>query len=208
MARPGRTSRRIAVLCSGRGTNLQALIHAARRRRLPGTIALVVSDRADAYALTRARRARIPVVHLGPARYPSRAAFDAALLRVLRQARIHLVCLAGFMRMLGPSVVRAFRRRLLNIHPALLPAFPGTHAVRDALAYGVRVTGVTVHFVDEGVDTGPIILQEALPLRAGESAGRVLARLHRVEHRLYPQAVRYVLEGRCRVVGRRVRVSR
>ncbi len=208
MARPGRSLPRIAVLCSGHGTNLQALISATRRRRLPATIALVVSDRAGAYALTRARRAGLPAIHLDPARYPSRGAYDTALIRALEAKRVRLICLAGFMRVLGPAIVRRFPQRIVNIHPALLPAFAGAHAIRDALAYGVKVTGVTVHFVDAGVDTGPIILQEALAVPEGESADEVLARLHRIEHRLYPEAVRLVLAGRCRIVGRRVVVQR
>ena len=204
MAPRARGRPRIAVLCSGQGTNLQALIDAARRGRLHATIALVLSDRDDAYALTRARRAGIPALYLDPAAHPSRTAFDAALIRALTRARVQLICLAGFMRVLGPALVRRFRHRILNIHPALLPAFKGAHAIRDALAYGVQVTGVTVHVVDEGVDTGPILLQEALAIRAGETASRLLARLHRLEHRLYPAAVRLVLAGRVRVQGRRV----
>ena len=195
---------RIAVLCSGQGTNLQALMDATRRGRLPATIALVASDRADAYALVRARRAGIAAVWIDPRRFSSRAAFDAALLRLLLRERVRLVCLAGFMRVLGPALVRRFRHRILNIHPALLPAFKGAHAVRDALAYGVKITGVTVHLVDEGVDTGPILQQEALPVREDESPERLLARLHRLEHRLYPEAVRLVLAGKVRVVSRRV----
>ncbi len=195
---------RIAVLCSGHGSNLQALIDATRRGRLAATIALVVSDRGDAYALRRARRAGLPTRHLDPAHYPTRAAFDAALVRALVAARVRLVCLAGFMRIVGPGVVRRFRHRILNVHPALLPAFPGAHAIRDALAHGVQVTGVTVHIVDEGVDTGPIILQEALAIREGESADALVARVHRIEHRLYPAAVRLLLAGRLQVRGRRV----
>lgn len=196
---------RIAVLCSGHGSNLQALIDATRRGRLAATIALVVSDRGDAYALRRARRAGLPTLHLDPAHYPTRAVFDAALARALVAARVRLVCLAGFMRIVGPGVVRRFRHRILNVHPALLPAFPGAHAIRDALAHGVQVTGVTVHVVDEGVDTGPIILQEALAIRQGESADALAARVHRIEHRLYPAAVRLLLAGRLQVRGRRVR---
>ena len=206
-ARSRRQWPRVAVLCSGSGTNLQALMDATRRGRLCAVIALVLSDRADAYALIRARRAGIPAEHLAPSAFASRAAYDAALLRRLVRADIQLVCLAGFMRIVSPSIVRRFRRRLLNIHPALLPAFKGAHAVRDALAYGVKVTGVTVHFVDNGVDTGPIILQAAVPLTGRERAATVLARLHRLEHRLYPAAVRLVLAGKTRLVGRRVRIT-
>ena len=204
MARRARGRPRIAVLCSGQGTNLQAFIDATRRGRLPATIALVLSDRSDAYALARAHRAGLPTCYLNPAEHPSRQAFDAVLIRALARARVRLICLAGFMRVLGPAVIRRFRHRILNIHPALLPAFKGAHAIRDALAYGVTITGVTVHLVDEGVDTGPILLQEALAIRTGETAEQLLARLHRIEHRLYPAAVRLVLSGRARVQGRRV----
>ena len=208
MARPSGRRPRIAVLCSGRGSNLQALVDATRQGRLRASVVLVVSDCADAYALVRARRAGIPSVHLDPRAYASRAAYDAALARLLTGLRVRLICLAGFMRVLSPAFVRRFPRRILNIHPALLPAFPGAHGVRDALAYGVKVTGVTVHFVDEGVDTGPIILQESLAVRERDTEARVLARAHRIEHRLYPRAAQRVLHGRWRVQGRRVVLGR
>ena len=197
----------IAVFCSGQGTNLQALLEAIRRGRLRARVALVISDRADAAALARARRAGVPARHLSPARYASRAAYERALIRLCEQAGIRLVCLAGFMRILSPVFVRRFRHRILNIHPALLPAFPGAHAIRDALAWGAKVTGVTVHLVDAQVDRGPIVLQEAVPIRPGETAAALLARVHRVEHRLYPRAIRMMLEGRVRVIGRRVRIA-
>ena len=194
----------IAVLCSGQGTNLQAILDATRRSRLKARVALVVSDRAQAFALTRARRAGVEAVWIDPASYPSREAFDRAVIARITQARVRLICLAGFMRILSPIFIRRFRGRILNIHPALLPAFPGAHAVRDALAWGVKVTGVTVHLVDEKVDHGPILMQEAVPIRKGDTAAQVLARLHRVEHRLYPRAIQAMVEGRARLRGRRV----
>lgn len=200
---PVRRGRRIiGVLCSGRGTNLQAMIQAVRSGRLRGRIGVVLSDRADAYALTRAKRAGIPTVFVDPKGFPSREAFDRALIKQLEAHGVELVCLAGFMRLLSPVFVRRFTPRLLNIHPALLPAFPGAHALRDALAWGAKVTGVTVHIVDEQMDHGPIVLQEAAPIRAGEELPAVLARVHRLEHRLYPQAMQLVLDGRVRVRGR------
>lgn len=200
---------RLAVLCSGAGTNLQAILSATHTRRLRARVAVVISDRADAKALTRARRAGVEARHLDPAAFPSKAAYERALIDVLDAHRIDVVCLAGFMRILSPVFVRHYRRRILNIHPALLPAFPGAHAIRDALAWGAKVTGVTVHFVDEQVDHGPLIFQEAVPIRARDTEATVLARVHRVEHRLYPRAIQLVLEGRARVVGRTVRfVSR
>ncbi|MBI4343676.1 MAG: phosphoribosylglycinamide formyltransferase [Candidatus Omnitrophica bacterium] len=198
----------LGVLCSGRGTNLQALLNAARAGRLPARVAVVLSDRAGAYALTRARRAGVAAHVVDPKAFATRAQFERALMRRLQAHRVRLVCLAGFMRVLSPVFVRRYRGRLLNIHPALLPAFPGAHAVRDALAWGAKVTGVTVHFVDEQVDHGPILLQEAVAVRPGETEASLLARLHRVEHRLYPKAVRLVLEGRLRVRGRVARAYR
>src|SRR3989338_7047643 len=194
----------IAVLCSGQGTNLQAILDAARRGRLRAQVAIVVADHPDARALSRARRAGVPAHYLNPKSHATRASFEHALTRLLGQHRVQLLCLAGFMRILSPVFVRRFRHRMLNIHPALLPAFPGAHAVRDALAWGAKVTGVTVHFVDEHVDHGPIILQEAVPIRPRDTAAALLARIHRVEHRLYPKAIGLVLAGRTRLVGRQV----
>jgi phosphoribosylglycinamide formyltransferase-1 len=195
---------RIAVFCSGQGSNLQAILDAARRGRLRAQVAVVVVDRLDARALVRARRAGVPARYLNPKQHATRAGFERALIRLLGQHRVQLVCLAGFMRILSPVFVRRYRARIVNIHPALLPAFPGAHAVRDALAWGAKVTGVTVHFVDEHVDHGPIILQEAVSIRPRDTEAALLARIHRVEHRLYPQAIGLILAGRTKVVGRRV----
>ena len=197
----------IAVFCSGEGTNLQAIFDAGRAGRLRARVALVVSDRRDARALGRARRAGVTASFLDPHAYPSRARYERALIRLCEAHRVRVVCLAGFMRVLSPVFVRRFRHRILNIHPALLPAFPGAHAIRDALAWGTKVTGVTVHLVDEQVDHGPIILQEALAIRPEDTEARLLARLHRIEHRLYPQAIRLILAGRAKVESRTVRIA-
>lgn len=197
----------IAVLCSGQGTNLQAIINAVRSRRLRARIAVVISDRAGALALVRARRAALPTVFVDPKRYASRDAFDRRLIAVLESHRARLICLAGFMRILSPVLVRRFKNRILNIHPALLPAFPGAHAIHDAIAWGTTVTGVTVHLVDEHVDHGPIVLQEAVQIRAADTQKTLLARIHRAEHRLYPKAITLMLSGRVRVVGRRIHGS-
>ena len=194
----------IAVCCSGQGTNLQAILRAIRRRTLRAQVAVVVSDRPRAMALKRARAAGIPTVILDSRRYPERKDFDKALARVVDKSHARLIVLAGFMRILSAPLVRRYRGRILNVHPALLPAFPGTHAVRDALAFGVKVTGVTVHFVDEQVDHGPIVAQAPVSVRGGDSEESLLARIHRVEHRLYPQAIGWVLEGKVKVVGRKV----
>ena len=193
----------IAVFCSGRGTNLQAILDATRAGRLRARVALVVSDRPAAFALRRARRAGVDARYLAPRRYPSRAAYERELIRLCESAGVRLICLAGFMRILSPVFVRRFRRRILNIHPALLPAFPGAATIRDALAWGVKVTGVTVHLVDEQVDHGPIILQEAVAVAPHDTTASLLARLHRVEHRLYPRAIALMLAGRVTVRGRR-----
>jgi phosphoribosylglycinamide formyltransferase-1 len=195
---------RVAVLASGAGTNLQALLDDAV---VGPAVGLVVSDRPTAGALDRARAAGIRAVHLDPAEHGSRQAHDLALVDLLRSERIDAVCLAGYMRILGPAVIRAFPNRILNVHPSLLPAFPGAHAVRDALAWGVRVTGCTVHIVDEEVDHGPIVAQEAVPVLDGDDEASLHARIQDAEHRLYPQAVRALVEGRLRVDGRRVRIE-
>lgn len=198
----GRRPPRLAVLCSGEGTNLQAVLTAIRRRRLRAQVAVVVSDRAEARALQRARAAGVPAVFLDPAAYPSRTAYDAALARLLRRARARWIILAGFMRILSPGFVRRFAGRILNVHPALLPAFRGAHAVRDALAYGVQVTGVTVHLVEAAVDHGPVLAQVPVPVRPGDTEARLLARLHHVEHRLYPQVIQQMVAGRIQARGR------
>jgi len=197
----------IAVLCSGQGTNLQAILDATRSGRLRARVAVVVADRPQAYALTRARRAGAAAHYLNPKQYATRGRFEHALATVLTSHRVQLVCLAGFMRILSPAFVHQFPRRILNIHPALLPAFSGAHAIHDALAWGVKVTGVTVHLVDDEVDHGPILLQEAVQVLPGDTAARLLQRVHRIEHRLYPKAIQLVLEGRVHVVGRTVRLT-
>ena len=194
----------LAVFCSGEGTNLQALLDAARRGRLRARVALVISDRKDARALTRARQARVTACFVDPRQHATRANYERALIRLCETSRIRLVCLAGFMRILSPVFVRRFHHRILNIHPALLPAFPGSHAIRDTLRWGAKVTGVTVHLVDEQVDHGPIILQEALPIRPGETGAGLVTRIHRLEHRLYPKAIGLMLAGHVRLRGRRV----
>ncbi len=194
----------IAVFVSGNGTNLQAIINAVVRGALKARIALVVSDKKDAFALTRARRAGIKPLFLDPKDYKDRRAYDAALLRHLKAQKVELVVLAGFMRILSPLFVRAYRNRILNIHPALLPAFPGERAIQDAFRYGVGVTGVTVHFVDEEVDHGPIIVQESVRVFATDTMESLEKKIHKVEHRIYPEAIKKVLSGGFILKGRRV----
>ncbi len=196
----------LGVLASGRGSNLQAILDAIEAGRCPARVAVVVSDRAGARALDRARAAGVKAVHLDPHVYPARAAFDRTVLAVLAEHAVELVCLAGYMRLLSPAFVAACRGRILNVHPALLPAFPGLHAQRQALEYGVKVAGATVHLVDEGVDTGAIVLQAAVPVLEGDTEETLAARILAEEHRLYPEAIRLYAEGRLEIVGRRVRI--
>jgi len=197
---------KVGVLLSGRGSNLQALIDAARRGELGGEIALVVSNVETAHGLERARAAGIPAVfrdHRGK----KREAYDAEIVEILHAHQVDLVCLAGFMRLLSPVFVRAFPGRIVNVHPALLPAFPGLDAQRQAFEHGVKVSGATVHLVDEGLDSGPIVAQEAVSVLSSDTPESLAARILEAEHRLYPRAVRLLLEGRCRVEDRRVIVE-
>jgi phosphoribosylglycinamide formyltransferase 1 len=198
----------LGVLASGRGSNLQAILDAVNAGLCRARVAVVVSDRKDAPALERARRAGIRAVHVDPRAYPDRTAFDDAVAGILDAEAVELICLAGYMRVLSPAFIRRYPHRILNIHPALLPAFPGLHAQRQALAHGVKVAGATVHFVDEGVDTGPIVLQTAVSVLDDDTEASLAARILVEEHRLYPEAVRLYAEGRLDVAGRRVTVRR
>lgn len=199
---------RVGVLASGRGTNLQALLEASEQPGYPARVVVVVSDRDRAPALARAAAHGVPGVFVNPKDFPDRDAHDAAVSRVLEAHRVGLVCLAGYMRILGATFVQTWRGRIMNIHPSLLPAFPGLHAQRQALEYGVRISGATVHFVDEGVDTGPIILQASVPVEPDDTEATLAARILVEEHRLYREAVRLFAEGRLRIVGRRVVINR
>lgn len=194
----------VGVLASGRGSNLVAILRACAQPGFPARVAIVISDREQAAALGEARAAGIEAVWVNPKDFADREAFDLALVRELRGRDVGLVCHAGFMRILSPAYVRAFAGRALNVHPSLLPAFPGLHAQRQALEHGVRITGATVHFIDEGVDTGPIVLQAAVPVERGDTEETLAARVLAEEHRLYPEAIRLFAEGRLRIDGRRV----
>src|SRR3954471_21492100 len=194
---------RIGVLISGRGSNLQSIIDAISARQLDATIAVVISNRGDAAGLQRARGAGIEALHLDPRGYPDRDAYDAALASALKGRRVSLVCLAGFMRLVGRPLLDAFADRILNIHPSLLPAFPGLEAQRQALEYGVRVSGATVHLVTSELDAGPIVLQAAVPVLDGDTVDTLASRVLVEEHRLYPEAIGLLLEGSWSVDGRR-----
>ena len=202
------TPLRLGVLVSGRGSNLQAILDAIDAGRCPARVVVVVSDRPGATALDRARRAGAKAVHVDPHGYPDRTAFDLAVGALLAEHAVELVCLAGYMRLLSPEFVAAWRGRILNVHPALLPAFRGLHAQRQALDYGVKVSGATIHVVDEGVDTGPIVLQAAVPVLDDDTEATLAARILAEEHRLYPEAIRLYAEGRLEIEGRRVRMRR
>jgi len=197
----------LGVLASGRGSNLQAILDACARPDFPARVAVVVSDRERAPALDRARAAGVETLWLNPKDFADRESYDTALVRELETRGVGLVCQAGWMRILSTVYVRAFRGRAMNIHPSLLPAFPGLHPHRQALDHGVKVSGATVHFTDEGVDTGPIIVQAAVPVEPGDTDDTLAARVLTVEHRLYPEAIRLFAEGRLRLVGRKVIVN-
>ena len=198
---------RVGVLVSGRGSNLQALLDASARPDYPAEVVVVISDRERAAALDRARAAGIEALYVNPKDFADREAFDLALVRELSARRVGLVCTAGFMRILSPAFTRAFAGRAMNIHPSLLPSFPGLHAQRQALDQGVKVAGATVHLLGDGaVDTGPIILQATVPVQTDDTEDTLAARILTEEHRLYPEAVRLFAEGRLAIDGRRVTV--
>ncbi len=196
-----------AVFCSGQGTNLQAIIDAVRQKRLTANLALVVCDNPKAFAVSRARRASIPAAVFDPKDFPSKKEMESAIIRELTAKGIRLIVLAGYMRILSDGFVRRYRNRIINIHPALLPAFKGGQAIKDAIQYGVKVTGPTVHFVTEEVDGGPIILQEACPVKDNDTEKTLLARVHKLEHKLYPEAIGLFARGKLTVRGRKVIVK-
>ena len=195
---------RVGVLASGRGSNLQAIINACKKGEVPAEVAVVISDKAGAPALDRARREGIPAVFVDPKSFGGRPEYEQAVVSVLKEYGVELVCLAGYMRLVGKTLLGAFPNRIMNIHPALLPAFPGLNGQRQALEYGVRYSGCTVHFVDEGCDTGPIILQAVVPVFDTDTEETLAGRILEQEHRIYPEAIRLFAEGRLQIKGRRV----
>jgi len=197
---------RLGVLASGSGTNLEAIAQAIDDGDVPATVALVLSDNPDAFALERARRRGIETRVINLRDYEDRPAYDRAIVDALEKAGVDLVVLAGYMKLVGPGFIDAFSGRIMNIHPALLPSFPGEQGVKDALEHGVKVSGVTVHFVDKGLDTGPIIVQEAVPVEEDDDVETLHNRIHLAEYRAYPLAIRLFAQGRLLIEGRRVRV--
>lgn len=198
---------KVGVLISGRGSNLRALIDGCAGSKIPAEIVLVISNKADATGLDHARRANIPTRIIDHRRFADRATFDMAMTEALRAAGVELLCLAGFMRLLSPGFVATWRNRMINIHPSLLPAFPGLDTHARALAAGVRFAGCTVHFVRDETDTGPIIVQAAVPVLPDDTEASLAARVLEAEHRAYPLALRLVAEGRVRVEGERAIVD-
>jgi len=198
---------RLGVLVSGSGTNLQAIMDCAERGELHAEVVCVISNKAEAFGLERARKKGIAAVHLDHRSFSGRGEYDAALVKTLQGFNVDLVILAGFMRIVTPVLLDAFPNRVMNIHPALLPAFPGLDAQKQALEYGAKLSGCTVHFVDAGTDTGPIILQATVPVREDDTEASLAERIHHEEHKLYPAAIQLFAEGRLKVEGRRVRIS-
>jgi phosphoribosylglycinamide formyltransferase-1 len=196
-------NRRLAVLVSGRGSNLQSIIEAVAARRLDATVAVVVSNRSEAPGLARAREARIETLFLNPKEHPDRDAYDRAIADALEARDVGLVCLAGFMRLIGRPLLDAFPNRIVNIHPSLLPAFPGLNAQRQALEHGVRVSGATVHLVNAELDAGAIVAQAVVPVLEEDTVETLSARILVEEHRIYPEAIGRVLDGGWVVEGRR-----
>lgn len=204
----GKTGKiRVGVLISGSGTNLQAIIDRSLEGALDADVVCVISNKGDAFGLERARKHGIPAFHLDTRQFSGREAFDAAVVAILQEHCVDLVVLAGFMRIVTPVLLNVFPNRVMNIHPALLPSFPGIDAQKQALDYGAKVSGCTVHFVDCGMDTGPIIMQTVVPVREDDTVESLCTRIHHEEHKLYPAAIQLFAEGRLRVEGRKVVIS-
>ncbi|HBX24295.1 MAG TPA: phosphoribosylglycinamide formyltransferase [Desulfotomaculum sp.] len=197
----------LGVLASGRGSNLQSIMDACAAGLIPARVAVVFSDNPDAYALERARLAGIPAVHARVGGFDTKEAYERKIIQALNENKVHLVCLAGYMRLVGTELLQAFPGRIINIHPALLPAFPGLHGQEQAWHYGVKYSGCTVHFVDEGMDTGPIIIQAVVPVLEDDTADHLAARILEQEHRIYPEAIKLYATGKLVLEGRRVRVK-
>jgi phosphoribosylglycinamide formyltransferase-1 len=198
---------RLGVLASGRGSNLQSIMDAAAAGKIKAEVAVVISDNKDAFALERARKAGIPALHVNPKNYGSKDEYERAILKLLKEHNVQLVCLAGYMRIVGKVILDAFPNRVINIHPALLPSFPGLHGQQQAWEYGVKYSGCTVHFVDEGMDTGSIIIQAVVPVYDDDTADTLAARILEQEHIIYPEAIGLLADGRLKLSGRKVLIK-
>lgn len=200
---------RLGILASGKGSNVEAIINAIERKELSAEVACVLSDVEDAFALERARRRNLKAIYIPPGHFTTilTAEAEKRFIDTLKENKVELVILAGFMRVIKKNLIDAFKNRIMNIHPSLLPAFPGLEAWKQAFHYGARVTGVTVHFVNEGIDTGPIILQEAVPVFDDDTPETLHSRIQVAEHILYPRAIKLCAEGRLKILGRRVIIN-
>ena len=194
----------IGVLVSGRGTNLQAIIEAIEEGKIEGEIKVVISDNPDAYGLKRAKQHNIETQYINFKKFKKREDYDKEIIKSLKEKKIDLVVLAGYMRILSPYFIRTYKNKIINIHPALLPSFSGLHAQGQAVKYGVKVSGCTVHFVDEGVDSGPIVLQRALEVKDDDTEESLAERILKEEHQIYPQAIQLFSQGRLMIKGRKV----
>ncbi|MDD5617931.1 MAG: phosphoribosylglycinamide formyltransferase [Candidatus Omnitrophica bacterium] len=197
----------ISVFCSGNGTNLQAIINAIKSKRLKSVkIALVLSDNPLAYALTRAKKEGVKTLVVEPSKFPTKSEFEKEIIKHLKKENIDLIVLAGFMRIVGGDILSKYRNRILNIHPALLPSFKGAHGIKDAFDHGAKVTGVTVHFVDDKMDHGPIIMQEAVFVKENDTAKSLEGRIHKAEHKLYYKAIDLFAKGKLKAIGRKIKI--
>jgi len=199
---------KVGVLVSGRGSNLQAIIDAIERGEVPSEITVVVSNVPGALALDRAAKHNIKSVVVDSKAFENKDEYEAQIIKAMEDAGVDLVCLAGYMRILSPEFIERFKGRIMNIHPALLPAFPGLHVQKKALEYGVKYSGATVHFVDEGTDTGPVILQAVVPVLDDDTEESLSARILEQEHKIYPQAIKLFAEGKLKLEGRRIKVGK
>ncbi len=199
---------KIAVLLSGRGSNFRALYKATKKGKIPGEIVLVITDKKEAPGAVSAKEYGIETLYFRRKDYSDKASFDLAMAEEIKKRDVELVCLAGYMRVLSPEFVRKFRGRIMNIHPALLPCFPGLHAQKQAIEYGVKFSGATVHFVDEGVDSGPIIIQAVVPVMQNDTEEILADRILKEEHKIYPEAVRLFLQEKLEIKGRRVFIKK
>jgi phosphoribosylglycinamide formyltransferase-1 len=196
----------IAVFASGRGTNFSAIIKAVKKGTIKANLSLLVCDNPQAGAIARAKRAKVKVALIKRDDSSTDNEFEAKIIQCLKDEGIDLIVLAGFMRILGPDILNHYKNRIINIHPALLPAFKGAHGIKDAFDYGVKVTGLTVHFVDEKMDHGPIILQQAIKIEESHALDTLEAKIHRIEHKIYPQAINLFVEGKLKIEGRKVKI--
>ncbi|NQT30689.1 MAG: phosphoribosylglycinamide formyltransferase [Candidatus Saganbacteria bacterium] len=197
----------LGVLISGRGSNLQAIIDACEKGEIPAKVAVVISDNPEAYGLTRAKKHKIATRLFEKNKFEDKNTYELEIVKTLEEHKVDLVCLAGYMRIVGPALLSSYQGKMMNIHPALLPSFPGLNVQKAALNYGVKVSGATVHFVDDDCDTGPIIAQAAVPVLENDTEETLSARILEQEHKIYPQAIKLFAQGRLKIEGRRVKIK-